>query len=90
MKLHKKTYITFFGYDEGDFIPCECCGNLAVDIHHIECRGMGGSINKDVIDNLMALCRECHEECGDKKQYKEYLFKIHDLVMRLFLKNNRA
>ena len=48
------------GYDETDWIPCEVCGAKAVDIHHIEARGMGGSKTKDVIENLMALCRSCH------------------------------
>ena len=38
---------------------------------------MGGSKFKDIIENLMALCRECHITYGDKKQYKEYLKEIH-------------
>jgi len=65
-----------FGYIRGEFIPCEMCGSSAVDIHHIECRGMGGT-NKDSIENLMALCRGCHLHYGDKKQYKELLNERH-------------
>jgi hypothetical protein len=53
------------------------CGKTAVDIHHIEARGMGGTTTKDVIENLMCLCRECHLKYGDKKQYKEWLKDIH-------------
>ncbi len=57
--------------------PCESCGAKAVDIHHIEARGMGGNKEADKIGNLMALCREHHIEYGDKKQYIEYLKEIH-------------
>ena len=67
------TYLNHFGYDITDHIPCEVCGMTAVDIHHIECRGMGGSKEADAIDNLMALCREDHIKFGDKKQFKEFL-----------------
>jgi IS1 family transposase len=38
---------------------------------------MGGSKDKDTIENLMGLCRKCHIEYGDKKQYKEFLKDIH-------------
>lgn len=81
MKKHTKVYLDAMGYDENSFIPCEVCGSKAVDIHHIECRGMGGSKNKDIIENLMALCRSCHTEYGDKKQYKDYLISVHDEVI---------
>lgn len=70
--------MSFFGYDISDFIPCEVCGAQAQDIHHIECRGMGGTKQADTIDNLMALCRVCHMKFGDIKQYKEYLKEIHN------------
>lgn len=77
MKKHTKLYLSFFGYDESDFIPCEVCGDQANDIHHIECRGMGGTKQPESIDNLMAVCRTCHLIFGDKKEYKEVLKEIH-------------
>ena len=77
MTKHCKIYMDYFGYGEEDFIPCETCGKKAVDINHIECRGMGGSKMKDYIENLMAACRECHNKYGDKKQYIEYLKRTH-------------
>ena len=77
MKLHVKLYLNHFGYDTSDFIPCEVCGAKAVDINHIDARGMGGSKTKDVIENLMAMCRADHLKYGDKKQFKEMLKKIH-------------
>jgi 5-methylcytosine-specific restriction endonuclease McrA len=42
---------------------------------------MGGSKNADTIENLMALCRECHVEFGDKKHYKELLVATHAMRM---------
>lgn len=77
MKPYVKTYLNHFGYGETDFIPCEICGAKAVDIHHINCRGMGGSKHKNIIENLMALDRICHIKYGDKKQYLDFLKKIH-------------
>jgi hypothetical protein len=65
------------GYKNSDFIPCEVCGRQAVDIHHIKARGMGGSNDKDVIENLMAVCRSCHLEYGDKKQWVDFLIDKH-------------
>jgi len=67
-------------YYPTDWIACEICGNTAVDIHHIEARGMGGG-NKDTIENLMGLCRSCHIQYGDKKQHKEMLKVVHKVKM---------
>lgn len=78
MRKHTKIYLDYFGYGPDDFIPCEVCGNKAVDIHHIDARGMGSSNGKDQIENLMAVCRPCHVWYGDRKQHMELLKKIHD------------
>lgn len=72
MKKHTKIYLEF-----NDEPICELCGKLAVDIHHIDARGMGGTINKDVLENLMALCRKCHLLYGDIKVLIKPLQKIH-------------
>ena len=71
-----------FGYVLDDFIPCEVCGSRAVDIHHIENRGSGGSKNKDYIENLMAVCRPCHTTYGDDPNRKEWLQQIHNNKLR--------
>lgn len=78
MKKHTKIYLKHFDYGVDDFIPCEVCGSRAVDIHHIDCRGMGGGKDKDTIENLMAVCRNCHVEYGDKKQHIEFLKSKHE------------
>lgn len=77
MKKHVKVYLDYFGYGAEDFIGCEVCSSRAVDIHHIEARGMGGSKKADTIENVMALCRNCHVEYGDKKQYIDNLKAVH-------------
>jgi 5-methylcytosine-specific restriction endonuclease McrA len=77
MKKHTKLYLDYFGYTKDEFISCEVCGNRAVDIHHINCRGMGGSKVKDEIKNLMAVCRDCHLKYGDKKEFMEMLNETH-------------
>lgn len=71
----------FFNFTIADFVPCEMCGSTAVDIHHIDARGMGGSKEKDNIDNLMALCRECHVHYGDIKEFKQHLRNAHALYI---------
>ena len=81
MKKHTKIYMDYFGYDIGDFIKCEVCPAPAVDVHHINRKGMGGSKTKDYIENLQALCRNCHYRAdfgkGEGKLSKEYLTKVH-------------
>ena len=77
MTKHLKLYLKESKFSEGDFIPCEICEAKAVDIHHIEARGMGGTKKQDEFSNLMALCRSCHVEYGDISECKEALKQIH-------------
>ena len=81
MKKHTKVYLKHFDYDKSDWIGCEVCNKTAVDIHHINARGMGGSKGSDDIVNLMALCRECHNYFGDKIQFKKMLLVMHILKL---------
>jgi 5-methylcytosine-specific restriction endonuclease McrA len=82
MKNHTKTYLKAYGYDGYDdneqlpYIPCQVCGDVAVDINHIEPRGMGGSKQKDDITNLIGMCRRCHLDFEAKKISKEELKEI--------------
>ena len=73
MQKYKKVYLDYYGLTVADWIPCKSCGTTAIDIHHIEPKGMGGSKTKDVIENLVALCRECHNKAHDSKEFNENL-----------------
>lgn len=88
MKNHTKIYLKYFDCTEADFIPCECCDDKAVDIHHIVARGMGGVKNNrlDIIENLMAVCRKCHDKYGDNPNWLEFLVKKHAIKMKISLK----
>ncbi len=77
MKKHTKIYLDYFGFDKTDFISCECCGSKAVDIHPLESKGMGGSKTKDYIENLIAVCRNCHNQCHDSKEFNNEAKEIH-------------
>jgi predicted restriction endonuclease len=85
MKNHTKIYFSYFGYDISSFVPCEWCGKRSQDLHHIKARGMGGDPQgkRDVIENIMALCRECHHRMGDRKDWLDILQARHDEKLRL-------
>lgn len=87
LKKHKKIYLDFFKYKEGDYVPCECCSKPATDIHHISPRGMGGDPQgkKDVIENLVGLCRACHDQTRDAK-FNDQVKKNHLLRVKLWRK----
>lgn len=81
MKKHIKVYIEFFDYGEQDFMACEVCGRRAVDVHHIDIKGMGGSKLKDNIDNLIGLCRDHHNDAHRYVLTTEELRRRHKYWM---------
>jgi len=74
MQNHTKIYFKHFDYAYAEEVVCECCHRPAVDIHHINGRGEG----KDVIENLIGLCRKCHTMSHDEKLSKGELQYIHN------------
>lgn len=81
MTNHCAIYFNHFGFGIDDVVPCEVCGKRAQDIHHIHGRGKG----KDVIENLMAVCRDCHKAAhGEAKTYlhPDVMQKIHDEYLK--------
>ena len=77
MKKYIKIYMDYHNYDISDWIACEHCGTTAVDIHHLEGRKIGGSKNKDFIENLIALCRRCHIKAETDKQFNNQLKELN-------------
>ena len=74
MKNHTKVYMQFFDYCEQDFVMCEFCQNdRAVDIHHLTKQSKFGSKKeKDYIENLMGLCRDCHNKAESDNMFNFY------------------
>jgi len=81
MKKHVKIYLDYFEIGEQDAALCEVCKRRGVDIHHIEAKGMGGSKTKDYIENLMLLCRRCHQEAHAGIISKSSLKTVHKYRM---------
>lgn len=86
MKKHTKVYFDFFDIEYDPISGWHNCkseisSKPADDIHHINSRGMGGSKDKDNIENLMALTREEHEKYGDKNNtesgYNKYIIHLY-------------
>lgn len=91
MTNHEKIYREFFGIACNEYAPCERCtakillGHWDIergvqpqqDIHHVDCRGMGGDPtgSKDKIENLAGLCRSCHKIAEMCPQENELLAK---------------
>lgn len=91
MKPHTKVYFNYFGYGEQDTMPCEICGNIAVDIHHIYLKGMGGRKTFDLNDktydiddiiNLIALCRPDHDKAHKNEHSKDFLIFAHKCTIQ--------
>lgn len=84
MKNHTKVYCEYFGYIDPSEAVCEICGDRAVDTHHINPRGRGGSKLKDFIENLFGLCRYHHDQCEAGLISKAEQTRIHLAVMNSF------
>ena len=66
MQKHIRIYFKHYGYGVDDVIKCEECGGRAVDIHHIKHRSHCSKEEVNKIENLQALCRECHNKKHNK------------------------
>jgi hypothetical protein len=73
MKKHTKVYMDFFDYGEQDFIPCEMCGSKAVDVHHLMKQSkFGNKKEKDYIENLIGVCRDCHNKAENDGMFNMF------------------
>ena len=79
MKNYVKKYLEHFDLGPEDVHRCERCGKFrhvrSLEIHHILFRSHGGT---DDIDNLAAVCRECHMKIHDKG----VKFKLEDSIIQ--------
>ena len=85
MTPHAKVYMKHFGLGIDDLWCCERCGKQGpiqrFDLHHVHGSGKG----KDVIINLMSLCRSCHT-ASHTSISKSEMQQIHDN----FLKDDKS
>ena len=90
MQQHIKAYREYFKIGEQDITLCEVCSKPANDIHHIYFRRHktfeldGREYDIDDILNLIALCRNCHEESHRGEFSKEFLIAVHKSKMIIF------
>ena len=85
-KNYKKLFSSYWGYYADDIPMCwNCYKRVAVDIHHIEQKGMGGVSNNRLnrIDNLFPLCRECHTKAHSNKYLNKKFKKILDYKIKI-------
>ena len=91
MKLHTKVYMDFFNYAEQDYMPCEMeCGSKIVDIHHLTKQSkFGNKKEKDFIENLIGVCRDCHNRAENDnifnmfcriKHLENVCIQVHSLI----------
>ena len=76
LKNYKKVFSDHWGFHESDPPMCwGCYRSVAVDIHHLIPKGMGGvSKNRlNRIDNLFPVCRSCHQKAHANKEFNEEL-----------------
>lgn len=73
MQAHTKIFMKYYGYGEQDFIPCFACHNRSTEIHHLIFRSQGGKNN---IENLCAICRNCHNMAHANKSFNDNLKEI--------------
>jgi len=79
MLKHTSVYTKHFNIGQEEHHYCEICGLKATGgIHHLSRRGMGGSKDKDYIENLMALCKEHHQACEDHIPLNKLAKIIHE------------
>jgi len=79
MKKHTKIYMDFHGYQVPEDVLCEYCGAMATDIHHITFKGMGGNPRADCIENLIGLCRPCHDKAHTGEIAEDELYELKEI-----------
>jgi len=66
-----KNYMKHHDIGETDIVFCKVCGAVSVDLHHIKYKSQGG---KDNVENLIPLCRRCHNLAHSRALTPEELY----------------
>lgn len=78
MQKYISIYLRYFNFKYPTDVMCEICDMPAVDVHHIHGRGK----DKDVIENLIAVCRSCHNKCHNEELKKYQVQEIHNCFLK--------
>ena len=88
MKKHVKIFMEYWNISIADITPCFACegeDGVINDVHHIENKKSGGDPQglQDRIDNLIGLCRKCHDKAHFEKGYNEICKeKLNERILR--------
>lgn len=72
MKKHLKIFDDFWlpELTIAQTFQCAVCNSWeGTDVHHLSAKQSGGSKCKDYIENLICLCRKCHDRCHADKDF---------------------
>ena len=81
MQKHIKNYLEYYWIEQTQ-VRCEVCWLPAVDIHHITPRSKFWKKTKhlqDTIENLIGLCRSCHEKAHFQKEPYLTRFELQEI-----------
>jgi hypothetical protein len=68
MKPYIKIFYNYHKLTTSDFIHCAICEAEATDIHHISGKPIGNKSKRyDVPENLIPVCRSCHNDIHNEK-----------------------
>ena len=80
MKKYIKNYMEAYGFYSREEIYCQVCGAIASDIHHIIFKSQIFGKNRDAPENLIALCRVCHEKAHNLRTPFLKVEKLQEIV----------
>lgn len=83
MKKHLKVYFEFFKISPTEFVSCLLCGKRATEIHHIIPRSRIFGKDRDAIENLCALCHECHYMIHNKSSPSKFEKELKEKTLKL-------
>ena len=79
MQKHVKNYLKARDIFPGEVVLCEVCHTQAFDIHHIVFRSQGGG---DEAENLVALCRRCHNRAHGLEEPRIQVQELLDIAKK--------
>ena len=82
LKEHTKILFKGRNWEIPEDAFCTKCNDFATDCHHYRSRKSGGNKNMDYYENLIPLCRLCHDIAGVDKEFNHlvYIKNLENIV----------